>query len=149
MSDLKATNVPEMPVVPRETLEAAVANTPFAQLLGATLTHYAFGKVELSIPFTQAVTQHHGFAHGAVLGFLADSACAWAAASAAGDVVTAEYKINLLAPAKGPILVGRGEVIKVTGRQVTARAEVFSGVEGSFVLVAVALSTITRLGGNR
>ncbi len=134
-----------LPAVSRERLEAAIAQTPFAVLLGARLLHYAVGKAELSIPFEVNITQHHGLAHGAVLGFLADSACSWAAASAAGDVVTSEYKINLIAPARGDLLVGRGEVIKVTGRQVITRADVFAVKEGSETLVATALATIAKL----
>ncbi|MDB5696804.1 MAG: hypothetical protein JWN21_2347 [Sphingomonas bacterium] len=47
------------------------------------------------------VTQHHGFAHGAIVGLMADKACTWAAASVAGDVVTGSYTINFVAPAHG------------------------------------------------
>ena len=132
-------------VLQREALEAAIQATPFAQLIGAKLDLYEAGLVELSVPFSTKITQHHGFAHGAVLGFLADSACAWASASIGGDVVTAEYKVNFVGPAKGEELVGRGKVIKLGGRQITAQAEVFAVADGERTLVAVALSTIARI----
>lgn len=131
--------------LPLHVLEEAIQKTPFAVLLGAKVTQYALGKVELAVPFQQSITQHHGLAHGAVIGFIADSACSWAAASVAGDVVTAEYKINLIAPARGAVLVGRGEVISSSGRQVIARADVFSLSDGREILVATALATIAKL----
>ena len=120
--------------------------TPFAILLCAEIVEYGSGSVKLTVPITEKITQHHGMVHGAVLGFLADSACSWAAASVAGDVVTSEYKINLLAPALGRTLYARGEVIKMTGRQVISRADVFSVAEdGTDKMVATALATIIRL----
>jgi uncharacterized protein (TIGR00369 family) len=131
--------------LPREALEAAIQKTPFALLMGAKVTKYQAGKVELMVPVSEKLLQHHGFVHGAVIGFLADSACAWAAASLAGDVVTSEYKINLIAPALGTSLLGRGEVIKASGRQVVCRADVYAVRDGSEKMVATALATIARL----
>jgi len=131
--------------LPREALEAAIQKTPFALLMGAKVTKYQAGKVELMVPVSEKLLQHHGFVHGAVIGFLADSACAWAAASLAGDVVTSEYKINLIAPALGTSLLGRGEVINASGRQVVCRADVYAVRDGSEKRVATALATIARL----
>ena len=130
--------------MPRDVLEAVIAKTPFAQLVGAALTRYGGGEVELTVPLRPQITQHHGFAHGAIVGFMADSACAWAAASVAGDVVTAEYKLNLIAPATGSGLVGRGYVIKASGRQVICRADVFSVNGTAERMVATALATIMK-----
>src|SRR5215471_14819970 len=131
--------------VSRETIEAVIRSTPFASLLGASIVEFGSGKVTLMVPITDRLLQHHRFVHGAVIGFLADSACAWAAASLVGDVVTSEYKLNLMAPATGARLVGRGEVIKVNGRQVVCRADVFSEKNGAEKMVATALATIVRL----
>jgi uncharacterized protein (TIGR00369 family) len=131
--------------ISREALEQGIKDTPFAVLLGATLLEYGNGKVSLSVPVVERLLQHHGFVHGAVIGFLADSACAWAAASIAGDVVTSEYKLNLIAPATGSSLLARGEVIKATGRQVICRADVFSEKDGASKIVATALATIAKL----
>jgi uncharacterized protein (TIGR00369 family) len=131
--------------ISREDLELGIKNTPFAALLGAVLLEYGDGSVSLSLPIGRQVQQHHGFVHGAVIGFLADSACAWAAASIAGDVVTSEYKLNLIAPATGSRLVARGEVIKSTARQVICRADVFSEKDGVTVMVATALATVAKL----
>ena len=55
----------------------------------------------------EVMHQHHGFVHGAVVGFMADSACLGGGLGG-GDVVTSEYTLNLLAPAVGERLVARG-----------------------------------------
>jgi uncharacterized protein (TIGR00369 family) len=125
-----------------ETLEKFISLTPFAIMLGAKVEYFEPGKVSLSITLKKELTQHHGFAHGAVVGFMADSALAWSAASIVGDVVTSEYKINLLAPAIGERLFAKGEVIKASNRQVVARADVYAEKDGKRKIVATSLATI-------
>jgi acyl-coenzyme A thioesterase PaaI-like protein len=83
-------------------------------------------------------------AHGAVIGFVADSACAWAAASVAGDIVSSEYKLNLLAPAVGETILGRGYVVKDSARQMVCRADVFALKNGTERLVGTVLATIAK-----
>lgn len=63
--------------------------------------------------------------------------------------MAAEYKIYLLTPAKGPLPFGLSEVANVTERQITTRADVLLGSDGSLKVVAVAPSTNTRLGSAR
>ena len=126
-------------------LNSLIEKTSFARSLGAVVTDFQEGNVELSIDVTPESKQHHGFVHGAIVGFMADSACAWSAASVLGDVVTSEYKLNLLSPAVGEKLLARGVVIKASGRQATCRADVFSvRADGKETLVAVALATIMQ-----
>lgn len=129
----------------RERLEQALAHSPFAQMIGFELSAFAPGRISLEVIPRQALTQHHGFVHGAVVGFMIDSACAWAAASLVGDVVTSEYKVNLLAPALGEKLVCRSEVIKAGQRQVVARADVFALRDGQEKIIATGLATIARV----
>jgi uncharacterized protein (TIGR00369 family) len=128
----------------RQVLEAVIEKTPFAMLIGARLEKFTAGEVELTVPVSEKILQHHGFAHGAIIAFMADSACAWAAASVAGDVVTMEYKVNLLAPAVGTMLLARGSVIKASSRQVVCRADVFSIKDGAERMVATSLATIAK-----
>lgn len=93
------------------------------------------------------LTQHHGFAHGAIVGLMADSACAWAAASATGDVVTGSYTINFLAPAVGSRLRSKGNVMKAGRKQVIVRADVWSeSGDADPKLVAVAQATVIPAG---
>ena len=108
------------------------------------------GESELLIELRPEMTQHHGFAHGAIVGLMADNACAWAGASVVGDVVTGGYTINFLRPAKGERLRAKGQVIKPGKRQVIVRADVWSESEGSdAVHVATAQATIIPTGLSR
>lgn len=97
-------------------------------LIGASLTGVQPGAVEISLPFRDDLTQQKGYLHGGILGMIADTACGYAAFSlmpAGCSLVTVEYKINILAPARGSLLA-RGEVVR-PGRTLTvARAEVYA-----------------------
>ena len=88
----------------------------YTRSMGTRLRHFEPGVVEIELDLRPDLTQHHGQAHGAVLGYLADTVSAWAAASVAGDVVTAEYKLNFLTAARGELLWARGEVLRTGSR---------------------------------
>ncbi len=97
-------------------------------LIGASLTGVSAGKVEVSLPYRDDLTQQKGFVHGGIIGMIADTACGYAAYSlmpASASLVTVEYKINILAPARGA-LVARGEVLKAGRTLTVARAEVYA-----------------------
>lgn len=131
----------------RQQLEQIIAITPFARLMGASVREIGDGIAELEVEVKpELMHQHHGFVHGAIVGFMADSACAWAAASLAGDVVTAEYKLNLLAPVKGERLRAQGRVLKASGRTLVVQADVFAIDQGREKHVAVALASIAKVG---
>jgi uncharacterized protein (TIGR00369 family) len=97
-------------------------------LIGATLAVVEPGYVEVQLPFRDDLTQQKGYVHGGILGMIADTACGYSAYSlmpAGCSLVTVEYKINILSPARGS-LVAKGQVIK-PGRTLTiARAEVYA-----------------------
>ncbi len=131
--------------ISRERLEQALAHSTFAQLLGAELLDFEPGRVSLQVHSRPDLCQHHGYMHGAVVGFMIDSGCAWAAASMVGDVVTSEYKLNLLAPALGEKLICRAEVLKAGQRQAVCRADVFAVKDSQEKLVATGLATIARV----
>jgi len=129
----------------REELQRIIDATPFARLLDARLEDFEPGKVSLWVPLDPRLTMHLGCAHGAVVGFMADSACAWSAASLSGEVVTGEYKLSLLGPAIGERLFARGQALQSTGCLITCRADVFTQDGGRPTRVATALATIVRL----
>jgi uncharacterized protein (TIGR00369 family) len=140
-------NVPQIEQV-RAALEAVSASQGFNGWLQCRIERCEPGVVELSFPIRPETTQHHGFAHGGLVGAAADNACAWAAATVVGDVVTGSYSIQFLAPARGERLRARGEVIKSGKRQVSAEARVFADSPGAEPkLVAVALAQIFPVGG--
>lgn len=89
--------------------------------LGATLAGVEPGRVEITLPWAEPLTQQHGFLHAGMVATALDSACGYAgftlmAADAA--VLTIEFKINLLAPAQGERFRMVGTVVK-PGRTVT------------------------------
>lgn len=127
--------------------QVAVAKSGFSNWLAVEPVVVWQGKSELLLELRPEMTQHHGFAHGAIVGLMADNACAWAGASTVGDVVTGSYTINFLRPALGERLRARGEVIKPGKRQVVVRADVWAEAEGKEpVHVATAQATIIPTG---
>ena len=134
---------------PKDPAFAARVRASFARqqamaLIGARLTTVEPGLVEIALAYRPELTQQKAYVHGGILGMIADSACGYAAYSlmpATSSLVTVEYKINILAPAKCD-LVARGEVIR-PGRTLTiARGEVY-GADG--MLVASMLQTLMML----
>lgn len=109
-----------------ERVRASFARQKAMALIGARLTSVAPGTTEIALAYREDLTQQKGFVHGGIIGMIADTACGYAAFSlmpAGSSLVTVEYKINILAPARGP-LVARGAVVKA-GRSLTVtRAEV-------------------------
>jgi uncharacterized protein (TIGR00369 family) len=103
-------------------------------LIGATLKTVEAGHVQIALPYRDDLTQQKGFVHGGILGMIADSACGYAAFSlmpAGGSLVTVEYKMNILTPARGS-LVAHGHVVR-PGRTLTVtRGEVYAD-DGSHV----------------
>jgi len=83
--------------------------------LGARIDAIAAGRVELSMAHRAELTQQHGFLHAGIVAAALDSACGYAAFTLMPDdaaVLTIEFKINLLAPARGPRFRFVGVVVK-------------------------------------
>jgi uncharacterized protein (TIGR00369 family) len=97
--------------------------------IGAQLITVEPGVVEIMIPYRADLTQQHGYLHGGIITTIADTACGYAAYTlmpAGSEVLSVEFKVNLLRPAKGKSFVATAEVIK-SGRTLTvARADVVS-----------------------
>jgi uncharacterized protein (TIGR00369 family) len=114
------------PLVPRDPdfetrVRASFARQEAMKTLGIEIVGLSPGEIELSMPYARAYTQQHGFVHAGILATALDSACGYAAfslMSADAAVLTVEFKINLLAPAKGERFSFRSRVIKA-GRTLT------------------------------
>lgn len=127
--------------------KVAVQGSGFTRFLGIEPLTVWDGVAELVVPVRDDMTQHHGFAHGAIIGAMADNACAWAGSSVLGDVVTGSYSINFLSPAQGTHLRAKATVVKAGKRQAVVQAEVWAEAEGQPpVLAAVATATILPTG---
>jgi len=124
-----------------ERVSEAVASQPFMATLGVTVAHAAPGEVDLELPFDERFTQQHGFLHAGAVAAVLDSACGYAAYSAAAeevDVLTVEYKINLLEPATGDRVLAQGRVIRRGGRLTVCHGEAYADEK----LVATSTTTM-------
>jgi len=118
--------------------------------IGARLGVIRPGYVEIIAPYSDDLSQQHGFFHGGIVGAIADSAGGYAAFSlmGAGDgVLTVEYKINLVAPADGDTLIARADVVR-PGRTLTvSQAQVFVIKDGQETLCGIMQQTLMRIVG--
>jgi uncharacterized protein (TIGR00369 family) len=126
------------------------ARQPFMRALGASIASVEPGCVEIEVPFDVRLTQQHGFFHAGATSSVADNAGGYAGYTlfpADSSVLTVEFKINLLAPAKGEKLRAVGQVVK-TGRTLTfCDLRVFVFNAGRKVLCASGQQTLICLHG--
>jgi uncharacterized protein (TIGR00369 family) len=96
-------------------------------LLGARVVEVDRGLCVIEVPFRDELTQQQRYFHGAVTGAIADTAGGYAALTLAPqdrEVLTVEYKINILAPAWGEKLVARGAVLSAGRGLFVCKSEV-------------------------
>jgi uncharacterized protein (TIGR00369 family) len=133
----------------KETIKDSFNRQKAMALIGAYLTLIEPGRVEITLPYRDDLTQQKGFIHGGIVGMIADSACGYAAYTlmpASASLVTAEYKINLLAPAVGTNFVAHGEVIKPGRTLSITRGEVYAHrADGKLTLCAAMQQTLMML----
>lgn len=120
------------------------------ETIGARLTRVAPGKTTVELAVAPHISQQHGFVHAGVVSTIADSACGYAALSLmppGAGVLTAEFKINLLAPAAGQRLEAHGRVVRA-GRLLTVAQADVEAVDGERrKTVAVMTATLVTLEG--
>jgi uncharacterized protein (TIGR00369 family) len=116
--------------------------------LGISIARLGAGEVDLAMPYSQAWTQQNGFVHAGIITAGLDTACGIAAFTlmpANTDVLTVEFKTNLLAPAKGERFIFRARVVK-PGRTLTVcEAQAFAEHEGTEGLIATMTGTLMAL----
>lgn len=134
-----------------ERVRATAAAQNFLRLIGAGLTEVEPGYAELRLPHRADLTQQHGFFHGGAAATLADVAGGFAALSlmaADREVLTVEFKLNLLAPGEGAALIARGEVVRAGRTLTVCQSDVYAEqADGGERLVASALGTFMATGG--
>jgi uncharacterized protein (TIGR00369 family) len=122
------------------------------KLLGARVSRIAPGECEIQLPFRSDLTQQHGYFHGGIIGTIADSAGGYAAFSLMPEdssVLTVEYKMNLLAPGDGEVLVARGRVLKAGRSLVVTQVDAFAVKGGQETLCATLLQTLMTMHGRK
>jgi len=128
-----------------EALREGFARQAVMAHFGARLGRLAPGSVEILLPFRPELSQQNGLLHAGVVAAIADSACGGAALSLmppGSDVLSIEFKLNLLAPAAGESFAARARVVRA-GKTVTAcAADVFAISDGTETLIATMLGTM-------
>ncbi|MEK7737953.1 MAG: PaaI family thioesterase [Pseudomonadota bacterium] len=112
----------------QEKVRDSFARQKVMQLIGAELADIAPGRCEIHLPFRDDLTQQNGFFHAGIISTVVDSAAGYAGFSlmpAGSDVLTVEYKLNLLSPGAGERLIAIGEVIKSGRSLVITRGEAY------------------------
>jgi uncharacterized protein (TIGR00369 family) len=131
-----------------EDIRTSFAKQSIMELIGAKIGRVEPGLVEIVLPYRKDLAQQHGYLHAGIVTTIADSACGYAAFSLmppGSNVLSVEFKINMLRPAKGDSFLARGEVVK-SGRTLTVvRADVF-GLLGNNEQQLVATMQGTMIG---
>ena len=113
--------------------------------LGARLVRVAPGEVDVALEHAANLCQQNGFLHAGTIASIADTANGYAAyslAPAGTDVLAVEFKLNLLAPARGERFEARGRVLR-PGRTLTVcLCEVLAYEGQGEVVVAAMMSTL-------
>ncbi|MEM9577139.1 MAG: PaaI family thioesterase [Pseudomonadota bacterium] len=129
-----------MDATARNRITESFAAQSMMQTLGAELLHVTVGDVRIKAPILPGSLQQQGFGHAGLTFSIGDSAAGYAALTLMpGDqeVVTAEIKINLLAPARGDHLIAKGRVVKPGRRLMVVASDVFAVTGGDETLIAV------------
>ena len=118
------------------------------QSLGISIARLEPGEVDLAMPYSRAWTQQNGFVHAGIITAGLDTACGIAAFTlmpANSDILTVEFKTNLLAPARGDRFVFCARVVK-SGRTLTVcEAQAFAEHDGAESLIATMTGTLMAL----
>ena len=126
------------------------ASQTMMQTLGARLADVSPGTVRIEAPILPGLRQQQGFGHAGLTFALGDTAAGYAALSLMPpdrDVLTAEIKINLLAPAIGDLLIATGRVIKAGRRLMVVSAEVHAKQGDTLTLIAILQGTMVPVDG--
>lgn len=124
------------------------AGQPALGTLGITLAQVGPGTLELRMPYDAKFSQQNGFLHGGVVSAGLDTACGLASYTlmpATADILTVEFKINLLAPAKGQTFRFVGRVVKPGRTLVVSEGHAYAGEDGREKLIATMSATMITI----
>lgn len=120
----------------------------FMTLIKAELIKTEPGFCEIHVPYNINITQQHSFFHAGIVGTVADNAAGYAAYSLMdkhSSILTVEFKLNLISPADGALLIGRSHVLKYGKTLTVCRSDVFVVKDGVEKLCAASQSTLIEL----
>lgn len=108
--------------------------------LGAEIALVEAGYVEIAMPFAPHILQQHGFVHAGAISAIVDTACGFAAMTLmpkGAGVLTTEFKINLMSPAKGERFIATGRVVRPGNTLMVTLGECFIETSGTRKLIAM------------
>jgi uncharacterized protein (TIGR00369 family) len=117
-----------------ERIRASIGRQTLLTTLGVGIAALASGRVVLDMLYRADLCQQNGYLHAGAITTLADSACGYAAATLMPpdrDVLTVEFKVNLLSPARGKRFRATGEVVRAGRTLTVCSAEVVAWADGS------------------
>ena len=132
-----------------ERIAASIATQGLMKTLDATLEKVQDGEVHIAMPFSKSLSQQHGFIHAGAITSIVDSACGYAALTKApedSEVVTAEFKVNLLRPAIGKRFLAIG-VVQNAGKRLTVctgEVRAFNEDDDTYKVVALMQATFVN-----
>ena len=120
----------------------------FMEFIGAKLIKVEPGFCEIHLPYSENLTQQDGFFHAGIISTLADNAAGYASFSLMEEdssVLAVEFKLNLISPGVGDLLIARANVLK-SGKTLTiCRADVFTLKDGVEKLCAASQATLIQI----
>jgi uncharacterized protein (TIGR00369 family) len=134
----------------QERIAASFAAQGLMGTVGARLAVVSDGEVLIAMPYAERLSQQHGYLHAGAVTTILDSACGYAAlarAPADCEVVTAEFKINLLRPALGErfLAIGRVQNAGKTLTVCTGEVRAFAAADSAYKVVALMQATIVNV----
>ena len=131
-------------------VRGSFARQAVMSLIGAEMGVLSPGHCEIRLPFRADLTQQNGFFHAGITSTIVDSAGGYAGLTLmpkGSDVLTVEFKLNLLAPADGEYLVAEGQALKPGNNLVIARGEVYAIKNGKATHCATMQQTLMTMHG--
>lgn len=132
----------------KQKVEESFKLQKFMDFIGAKLIKVEPGFCEIHLPYNENLTQQDGFYHAGIISTLADNAAGYAAFSLMEEdasVLAVEFKLNLISPGVGELLIARANVLK-SGRTLSiCRADIFTSKDGVEKLCAASQATLIQV----
>lgn len=134
-----------------EKVRESFAAQTVMQFIGAKFIRVEAGEVEIELAYRKDLTQQNGYLHAGIITAIADSACGYAAFSLMppeAEVLSVEFKVNLLSPAVGEKFIAKARVLRAGKTLTVVQADVLAIKNDEEKQVAVMLGTMMCLQKN-
>ena len=121
-------------------------------MLDAELTRVEQVMIEIELPYSEKLTQQHGFLHAGVISAALDTACTYAAYTTIApdaSILTIEFKVNLLSPGRGERFLFRGEITKPGSTIIVADGRGYAIGDGPAKLIASMTASMMVIRGRQ